>query len=125
MTRTKKLKIIALIISAMSALCMFGPVLIYTIAAFIGGAATIYKVALVSSVAVSLVMTAISLMTKWAARCRIWIILLGLYFCLESFFGMILTFAITQVVDELVLSPLSKHYWNKYTINREMDKRGV
>lgn len=125
MTRTKKMKTIALILSIASFFCMFAPMLIYTFAAFIGGAATIHKVALVSSVAITLILTALSLITKWAARCRIWIILLGLYFCLNNFLGIILTFAITQIIDELALSPLSKYYWEKYRINSEMDKRGA
>lgn len=125
MTRTKKMKTIAIILSITSFFCMFAPMLIYTFAAFVSGAATIHKVALVSSVAITLILTAISILTKWAARCRIWIILLGLYFCLNNFLGIIITFAITQIIDELALSPLSKYFWDKYHINSEMDKRGI
>ena len=122
---TKKLRTFALIFSILSVAAMFLPMLWFVIAAFIGNAATIYKVALVSSVAVAIVMTAISVLTKWAARSRIWIVLLGLFFCLDYLLTMIVVFAITQIVDELVLCPIKSKLWQKYTINREMDKRGA
>lgn len=125
MTYTKKLKCGALIFTILSLLCMFGPMIWFCAAAFISNTATIYKVALTSTIAIVIIMTAVAALNKWAARCRIWIILLALYFCLNNFLTVILIFAITQIIDELILAPVKHHLWNKYRINREIDKRGA
>lgn len=125
MERTKKLHRWAIVLSILSLLCVFGPIIFFCVRAFLSSSLTIYKVALVSSIAVTLIMTAVAALNKWAARCRIWIILLALFFCLDSFLAAIITFAVTQIIDELIICPLKHHLWNKYHINKEIDKRGI
>ena len=123
--RTKTFKRLAILFTALSIAAMFGPMLYFCGLAFLSGAATVAKVALVSSISITLIMTAVSVMTKWAARSRIWVVILALFFCLENFLPIIITFAITQVLDELIFEPIAKYCRGKYSTNREIDKRGI
>lgn len=123
--RTKTFRTLAIVFTVLSLLAMFGPMIYFCGFAFLGGTATVYKVALVSSVAVVMIMTMVSALAKWAARSRIWIILLALFFCLDSFLTVIIVFCVTQILDELVFCPLKRYFWHKHSINSEMDKRGV
>ena len=122
--RTKHFSRLAAFFSILSFFCFFGPLIWFGGIAFLGGAAIVNKVALVSSVFVAVVMTAVAALNKWSPRSRVWIVLLGLYFCIDYFIAVILTFAITQIIDELILCPLKRHYRAKASMNREIDARG-
>lgn len=123
--RTKNFTILGIVFSALSFLCFFGPLFYFCGLAFLTGTAVITKVALISSIAVVIIMSAVAAFTKWTARSRIWIILIALFFCLDKFIVVIMSFAITQIIDEIILCPLKAHFWNKVSINRELDKRGI
>lgn len=120
---TKKYARLSLIFSILSVLLLLGPVGFYIITGLATATLTIQKVALVSTVAVSLLLTFICAINKVVFRSKIWLIVLGLFFVLEDFLVMILIFAITQCLDELVASPLTRHFRTKTSINAEIDKR--
>ena len=122
MTDTKKLKRAAIIFTILSFLCMFGPMLGYCIVAFVSKTIVVYKAALTSTIAVVLAMTAIAVFKKWAVRSRLWVIILGLYFCLDHFLEIVIIFAITQILDELVFTPIKHYLWEKYRDSKEKDK---
>ena len=122
---TKKYARLSLIFSILSVLLLLGPVGFYIITGLATATLTIQKVALVSTVAVSLLLTFICAINKVVFRSKIWLIILGLFFVLEDFLVMILIFAVTQCLDELVSTPLARHYRNKAIINAEIDKRSV
>lgn len=56
-------------------------------------------------------------------RSRIWIIILGIYFCCDRFALAIILVSITQILDEVIVNPLYKKFKQKAIINKEFDKR--
>lgn len=109
-------------------LLMLGPLMI---AVFFGYAeCSEYKdstgaVILTGTIVVCLILMLVNVLMKYKLRCVIWIMILGLYFALDDIVILVLCFAITSILDDLVLSPLTEHYKVEYTSNRAMDKRGV
>lgn len=124
MTRTKKLKLTGLLLTAFSLLLTFGPLIVYLVLAYNNTmAAPVGKITLTAMLGVSVIMSFVCLINKYTPRCRLWLILIGLYMCLDNFIGCILVLAITQCLDELLISPLAKHYRNLHRINKEIDRR--
>lgn len=122
---SKKYKLLFVLFFATSLLLNVAPVAIYVIDALSGGALVHEKVALCMTVFVVLIMSAVAWANKLVLRSRIWVIIIGLYFVLDYFVAPLLIIGVCQVIDEWIAAPLSKHYKNLYTINRQMDKRGV
>lgn len=124
MTRTKKFGLASLITGLLSLLLSFGPLITYTVIAFVNkNASTTDKITLMSMLTVGVILSAVCLINKYTPRCRLWLIMIGLYMCLDSFIGCVMVMAITQSVDELIVSPLHKSIRAKYVINKEIDKR--
>ena len=124
MTRTKKLRLTGLLLTALSLILTFGPLIVYLVLAYGNAmAAPVGKITLTAMLGVSVIMSFVCLINKYTPRCRLWLILIGLYMCLDNFIGCILVLAITQCVDELIVSPLAKHYRNLHRINKEIDRR--
>lgn len=121
MTKKYRSTYIALVI--LSVILNLFPIAFYVVKAFIESSATYQKVALSSTIFISLILTCISLLTKVNIRSVIWILFVGLYICLDSIINMIMFIAIFQVTDELIISPLKKMVKNKWIINKELDKR--
>ena len=122
--RTKKFKKLTLLFSLLSFFCFFGPLIYFGSVAFFGGALIISKLTFTASVFISIIVTIASFGKKWVPRSRVWIILLGLYFCIDNFIAVILAFAITQIIDELILCPLKHYCSDKASMNHEIDARG-
>ena len=72
---------------------------------------------------ISVILSLVCLLNKYTLRSKNWLILLGLYVCMDKVLGCVLILAITQVFDELAVSPLKNHFKRKYQINKEIDKR--
>lgn len=124
MTRTKKFKLSAIILTLLSFVLSFGPLCTYLVLAFNNASATAGdKITLMSLCSVAVILSVVCLVAKYTPRCRLWLVLIGLYLCIDNFMGCILVLAITQCVDELIVCPLAKYYRGKYSINREIDKR--
>lgn len=124
MTRTKKFKLSAIILTILSFVLSFGPLCTYLVLAFNNASATAGdKITLMSLCSVAVILSVVCLVAKYTPRCRLWLVLIGLYLCIDNFMGCILVLAITQCVDELIVCPLAKYYRSKYSINREIDKR--
>lgn len=120
---TKKYRSTYLALVIISVILNLFPVAFYVAKAFIESSATYQKVALSSTIFISLILTCVSLLTKVNIRSVIWILFIGLYVCLDSIINMIMFIAIFQVTDELVITPLKKMVKNKWIINKELDKR--
>ena len=119
--RYKKLSILTFLLSAMCSLC---PILIYVIKAFVDkDVQEVNKYTLGIMCSVALVITLINIVAKLHLRCIPWILLLGIYLCLRDITTLLVIMAITTIIDELILMPLHKSFKNKYTINKEIDKR--
>ena len=123
-SRTKKLRIAAWFTTILSVLLSIGPVCTYAVLAFKNSqASTTDKCILLSMLSVGVILSLMALITKYTPRCRMWLIIIGLYLCLEHILGTILVIAITQVLDELVVAPMARRYRAKLLINKEYDKR--
>jgi hypothetical protein len=120
---TKKYTRLAVLFTMLSVLLLIGPFLIYTAGALFGDALVSQKMALASTVVIVLVMTAISALNHLAMRSRLWILLIGLYCCLDNIMEPLLVIAVCQVLDELIIAPLAKRFRNQATIHAELDKR--
>lgn len=120
---TNKYKALYYVLAVLSFLLCVGPLAAYTISALITSTLVVEKVALCATVLVVLVMSVVSWVNKTTMRSKVWVIMLGLYFCLDHFVGPLLVMAFTQITDEWFISPAKAHYRNKYIINKEIDKR--
>lgn len=123
--RTKSLWIKAVILTALSVVLSVGPLIVYAVLAFKSNAGNTEKCLLLSFISFGVILSIVCLINKYTPRCRIWLILLGFYICLDNILGCILVIAVTQILDELSVCPLAKMFRSKYAINKEIDKRGV
>ena len=122
--RPKQLTVAAWFFTLFSLILTWGPIIIYTVMAYQTASASVTdKVALTSLLSVGVIMSIVCLINKYTLRCRTWLVLIGLWLCLDSVLGCILVIAITQCIDELIVQPIAKSYRNKLTINKEIDKR--
>lgn len=120
---TKTYRIWYWILAAASILLNVGPFVGYTFTALFSATLTTEKVALCTTVFIVLILTAISLVNKVAMKSRLWILLIGIYICLDSVMTPIIIIGVCQVVDELVVCPIKSRFSTKLTISKELDKR--
>lgn len=121
MTKSYRLKYWLLF--TFSLLCNLGPLCFFTVQAFIQSDLTHEKVALCMTVFVVLIMTVISLVNKVALRSRLWIILIGIYICLDHVLTPLVVIACCQIVDEVLIAPLKHSIKEKLVINKQIDRR--
>lgn len=120
---TKKYRLFYWILAVFSILLNFCPLAIYCIKALMAGDLIYEKVTLTMTVFVVVILTIVGIVNKVALRSRLWIILIGVYICLNDILTPLIIIAVCQTLDEIVINPLKKHYSNKLTISKEIDKR--
>lgn len=120
---TKKYKRLYWLTTILSWVITFVPLLVFVIWGLVEGTPH-RKLALGGLMVVAAILVVINILMKLSLRCIPWVILIGIYICLKEITVLLIIMAITTVVDELVLTPLSKNYKQKLTINKEIDKRG-
>lgn len=120
---TKKLKTKYLISALLSILLNICPLIVFTIIAFVTNTAIVHKVTLSMTLLLVLIFTLITLVNKTVFRSKLWILLIGLWLCLDNILTPLIVFASCQVVDELIVTPIKNHYKDRYKINKEIDKR--
>ena len=98
------------------------PLVIYTIKGFCEGTPG-SKVTLGVCFTTALILTIINVVFKYHMRSTIWILMIGLYVAVDNIIPLLIILAISTIIDEFILTPLSRHYKAKYTINKEIDKR--
>ena len=99
------------------------PVIIYTIMGFMDGTIG-EKVSLGICVILALIFVLINIMFKYHIRSTLWVLLIGIYVCIDNIIPLLIIMAATTIIDEFVLVPLINKYKNKYIINKEIDLRG-
>ena len=119
---TKKYRRLSILFQFLSILVLVGPLAYYTILGFVNGEVT-EKFTLGVTFVIVAILFVINILFKYHIRSTIWILVLGIYFCISNILPLLLMVAIGTIVDEFILTPLHKSYKNKYTINREIDKR--
>lgn len=98
------------------------PVLIFTIMAFVNGEVH-EKVTFGIILMVCGILCAINFIFKYKIRSVLWLIMLGIYMCLNNIQIVLLVVALCTIIDEFIFEPLAKKYKNLYVINKEIDKR--
>ena len=120
---TKKYRRLFWLFTILSLLLNIAAPAYYIFDGLMGDGIIVEKVALSASVFIVIMLSAVAYVNKTTMRSRIWILLLGLYVCLDTILTPLLIIAITQILDEWIISPLAKSYRNKLTINKQIDKR--
>lgn len=121
--KTKKCKRAALSLFAIHITLNVGPFVYYTIMAMSSSASATHKVTMSMTLAVVIIMSCVTMINHIALRSRMWILMIGIWLCLDSIIGMIVTVAIFQLADEIIIAPWYRKMRNVYIINREIDKR--
>lgn len=119
---TKKYKRLSFIFGLLSILCTVVPVTYFTVLGFINGDIR-NKVTLGCTLMLCLVLVVINIIKKENLRSPVYIMILGIYMCLDNLLSLFLIMAITTMLDEMVFTPLHRMYKNRAIINREIDKR--
>lgn len=120
---TYRYKWLSITLSILSFLLYAGPFIIYVLLGLFSDALVVEKVSLVSTILIVGIMTVVASANKMVLRSRLWILLIGLYCCLDNIMTPLIIVAVCQVVDELIVSPLAKYCKNKTSINAELDRR--
>lgn len=119
---TKKYKTQYTIAKILSILLNVGPLLYYVILGF-SVAEPVKRVVLSLTAIGAIIFTLISVAFKLHIRSTIFLLMLGIHCCIDNITGLIIVMAATTLLDELVTTPMCKYCKNKYSINREIDKR--
>ena len=122
-TPTKKYGRLAGLFETLSWALLVIPMAIYIVSGFIIGS-VVSKVILGLTAIAAIIILLIAALQKTKLRSPFWIVAIGLSFCLTEIYPLLLIMGAATLFDELVFSPLGKHYRTLYTINREIDKRG-
>ena len=120
---TRKYQRLYILFFSLSLLILTAPVVVYVIIGFVNGEVT-EKLTLGATVAIACILTVINILCKFHIRSILWIVVLGIYFCIDNILPLLLMVAIGTILDEFILTPLYKKYKSKAAINKEIDKRG-
>lgn len=120
---TKRYHTLSIIFSILSFLLTVGPIIYYVITGFIEADLTSEKVGLTALVISALILVVINAVMKFNIRSTIWLIVIGVYLCLDNIMPLLLMVACGTILDEFIISPLCKSFKEKYTINKEIDER--
>lgn len=119
---TKKYERLSLLFYWLGVITLLAPVIIYTAIGFAEGTIT-EKISLGMTLIGAIILTALNVLFKTHYRSGIWLVIIGLFFCLESIMPLLTCVAVATILDEFVFTPLHNMYKQKYTINKEIDKR--
>ena len=123
---TKLYKRGAIFLTLLSVLCSIGPAIGYVIYGLISAQLVTQKASIMLCAFMAIIGSLLCLISRvFTFRSRIWVILLALISIVDSYLTMILVFAITQVMDEMIFAPAARYFRQKYSINKEIDKRGI
>lgn len=86
-------------------------------------ASTTDKVSLSVCIIAAALIYLVNLVFKYHIKSALWFIVLGVHTCIGNIGDILLITGICCIVDEFVLTPVYKHYKEKYSINKEIDKR--
>lgn len=116
----------AIFLTLLSVLCSIGPAIGYVIYGLISAQLVTQKASIMLCAFLAIIGSLLCLISRvFTFRSRIWVILLALISIVNSYLTMILVFAITQVADEMIFAPAARYFRQKYSINKEIDKRGI
>jgi len=122
--RTKKLKRDLIIATVAEFLLNVFPVLYYTLIGIsTKDIAAGKKVTLTLAAMFAGALLVINLITKHSMRSPLYIVLLGLYICLDNVLPVIVMILVCTIIDELFVTNIRKRISEKYRVNKEIDRR--
>lgn len=121
-TPTKKYGRLACLFEILGWLVLTVPMSVFIIKGFILGS-VVSKVALGLTAVAAFIILVFSALQKLKLRSPFWILCIGLSFCLTKIYPLLIFMGVGTILDEIIFSPLGKHYRNLHTINKEIDKR--
>lgn len=119
---TKKYKVLSFVFLVLSISVTVFPIAYYVIKAFVEGSTT-DKLSMGLFATLAIVLCVVNLMFKLHLRSTIWLLVLGIYIAIEAIMPLMIMVAAGTITDELILTPLYKHFKSKASINYEIDKR--
>lgn len=114
-----KLMIIFLLLSCF---CIFGPMMFFFGRAFVVGDTT-QKTTLGITFMIAAILFGVNLVMKSHLRSVLWVLVLGIFIVMDHYLAIIIVFAVSCFLEELIFSPLYRYYKSKVRINKEIDKR--
>ena len=108
---------LAIVLDIVAALLLFGPLIGYGIAGIVIGT-TVAKYVM-GAMFMALIMKVHNY------RCIIFLLLIGIHACLTNIMGLLIVFAVTSILEEVVVTPLAKKMHEAARTNALMDQRGV
>lgn len=105
--------------------CLAAPLIIYVIIALCNDGIKVgYKVAVVSTAMIAIILTIFNVIAQKKLRCPIWIMLIGLYVAIRDYLlPLVIILAITSVLDDLVFTPLIHYYYTKTVASKTIDQK--
>lgn len=114
----------AMILHIISLVLTVLPIVIFVFKAlFSGEVSASRKLCMGLLVVFSFFLTVVNVLFKYSIRSTIWLLLLGIYICLDNIIPLLIIIAITTIIDEFIITPLYKRFKEEYKINKEIDKR--
>lgn len=106
-------------------ICLAAPLIIYVIIALCNDGIRVgYKVAVVSTAMIAIILTIFNVIAQKKLRCPIWIMLIGLYVAIRDYLlPLVIILAITSILDDLVFTPLIHYYYTKTVASKTIDQR--
>lgn len=122
---TQKTRVLYWFLWVLRIVLLLAPAIIYVILAMYNGEVMVAKkVLLCGLTAVALIITLLNIFMKNHYRSPIWLILIGLYVCIQHFLiPLIIIIAVVSVLDDFVLAPLCKYYKTMLISSKTYDKR--
>ena len=120
---TKKYKLTKNIYAWLSIICTVGPFLCFFVLAMLTATPT-QKVAISAMALAGIIICLFNACMKVHPRCVFWLVLLAAYYALGNILEVLYVMAATCFLDEIWFTPMYKYARNKYSINKEIDRRG-
>lgn len=122
--RTKKFKRLNITFTLLSCLLTYGPLVAAIIVGFTDvSVETEKKLYLGFCLSAAVILTIYSIMLKHHFRSTVWVVVLGIYFCIQNIEWLIISIAVSTVLDEFIIEPVKKKVRAKFVINKEIDIR--
>lgn len=105
--------------------CLCAPLIVYFIIALCNeGIQVGYKLTMVATLLIAVILTIINVVAQKRLRCPIWIMLIGLYVAIrEWLLPLVIILAVVSVLDDLVFTPLIHYYYTKTVASKTIDQR--
>lgn len=111
MTVLQKNKRIYIWLFVISLLLNIGPLIFYATDAYMSAVdKPVGQYILTGTLTVGVILCIAAVVLKHIPKCTVWLILIGLYICLDGILSVIIVLAATQLVDELIIAPLCHKY---------------